>query len=113
MTMHEPWARRHGQGPAAPPVSACSLRGLGKRRTCGRGRCPYASWNGSTQTRAWQVLAGPGPDRMSVVAGHAPRTGFETAVTTPSPGPYFQVKTLDAQGKVIGVSRAVTRPSRP
>lgn len=70
----------------------------------------YASWNGSTQTRAWQVLAGSDPECMSVVAGHVLRSGFETTVSTPDPGPYFQVKALDAHGRVIGVSRAVKLP---
>lgn len=73
----------------------------------------YASWNGSTETKAWQVLAGPRPDSMSVIAGHALRSGFETAVTTDNPGPYFQAKALDAQGKVIGVSLIVKLPGGP
>ncbi|MFJ3303162.1 arylsulfotransferase family protein [Streptomyces sp. NPDC086549] len=68
----------------------------------------YASWNGSTETRAWRVLAGPAPDSLSVVTAHAPRSGFETAVTTDNPGPYFQVKALDARGKVLRSSRIVT-----
>ncbi|QKV90690.1 aryl-sulfate sulfotransferase [Streptomyces sp. NA02950] len=67
----------------------------------------YASWNGSTQTRAWRVLAGPDPRSLSVVVRHAPRSGFETAVTTRSRGPYFQVKALDASGKVLRASHVV------
>ncbi|EFL23511.1 conserved hypothetical protein [Streptomyces himastatinicus ATCC 53653] len=67
----------------------------------------YASWNGSTRTRAWQVLAGPTPRPLSVAVGHAPRTGFETAVTPPATGPYFQVRALDAAGKVLKTSKVV------
>ncbi|MGW1756241.1 hypothetical protein [Streptomyces mirabilis] len=67
----------------------------------------HASWNGSTQTEAWQVLAGSDPHSLSVVVRHAPRSGFETAVTTPTPGPYFKVRALDAKGRVIGDSRVV------
>ncbi|MGR3934537.1 arylsulfotransferase family protein [Streptomyces sp. BRA346] len=67
----------------------------------------YASWNGSTRTRAWQVLAGPNPRSLSVVVGHARRTGFETAVTTPAHGPYFQVRALEAAGKVLRASKVV------
>lgn len=66
------------------------------------------SWNGSTQTRAWQVLAGPDPRSLSVVVGHAERSGFETAVTTSAPGPYFRVRALDAAGKVLRSSPVVT-----
>ncbi|WP_307821770.1 arylsulfotransferase family protein [Streptomyces coffeae] len=70
-------------------------------------RVVYASWNGSTRTRAWQVLAGPDPRSLSVVVRHAPRAGFETAVTTRGRGPYFQVKALDASGKVLRTSAVV------
>ncbi|UNM13673.1 arylsulfotransferase family protein [Streptomyces formicae] len=68
----------------------------------------YASWNGSTQTRAWRVLAGPDPDSLSVVERHAERTGFETAIPTDDPGPYFQVKALDKEGRVLKSSDIVT-----
>jgi hypothetical protein len=70
----------------------------------------YASWNGSTETRAWRVLAGPSPDSLTEVVGQVARAGFETAVHTGNPGPYFQVKALDAAGKVIGTS-GVVQPS--
>ncbi|MEU6971470.1 arylsulfotransferase family protein [Kitasatospora aureofaciens] len=69
----------------------------------------YASWNGSTETAAWQVLAGPDARSLSVVVDHADRTGFETAVTTDNPGPYFRVRALNAKGEVIGTSHVVTR----
>ncbi|MEU6332549.1 arylsulfotransferase family protein [Streptomyces sp. NPDC047049] len=72
----------------------------------------YASWNGSTETRAWQLLAGPDPRSASVVVAHAPRTGFETALTTANPGPYFQVRALDAQGRVLGTSKVVRLTGR-
>lgn len=44
-----------------------------------------------------------------MVVDHADRTGFETAVTTDNPGPYFQVRALNAKGEVIGASHVVTR----
>lgn len=69
----------------------------------------HASWNGSTRTRAWQVLAGSGPRSLSVVVRRARRTGFETAVTTNSRGPYFQVRALDSAGRVLRASRVVKR----
>jgi len=65
----------------------------------------YASWNGSTGTVAWQVLAGPTPDILSVVVNRIPRTGFETEIDVNSDGPYFQVNALNSSGQVIGTSR--------
>ncbi|WP_331743740.1 arylsulfotransferase family protein (plasmid) [Streptomyces sp. NBC_01136] len=90
--------------PYYPPSAAA--------RADGGGGVVYASWNGSTQTRAWRVLAGSDPRSLSVVVGHAPRSGFETAVTTNAPGPYFQVEALNAQGKVLGTSHVVTLSSQ-
>lgn len=65
----------------------------------------YASWNGSTETVAWQVLAGQKPNRLSVVVAITPRTGFEMKIDVNSNGPYFQVKALNSCGQVIGTSR--------
>lgn len=65
----------------------------------------YASWNGSTETAAWQVLAGSTSKKLSVVIISTPRTGFETEIKVNSDGPYFQVKALNSDGKVIGTSR--------
>ncbi len=73
----------------------------------GRGHATvYASWNGSTRTAAWQVLAGPRAGSLAAV-GHGRRTGFQTAITTSSPGPYYQVRALSASGAVLGTSRVV------
>jgi hypothetical protein len=85
--------------PYYPP--ALAVRSSGGRRTV------YASWNGSTQTTAWQVLAGPSAGSLSVVAGRVTRSGFETAITTNNRGPYFQVKALNAAGKVLRASQVV------
>jgi hypothetical protein len=87
------------------PPSAAARTGDGQTTV-------YASWNGSTRTAAWQVLAGPRPGFLSVTVPHARRTGFETAVPTNSTGPYFQVKALDAAGNVLGVSKVV-KTDRP
>ncbi|MER6143915.1 arylsulfotransferase family protein [Streptomyces sparsogenes] len=85
--------------PYYPPSAAARAKG-------GRS-VVYASWNGSTRTRAWQVLAGRDPGALSVVVEHARRSGFETAVPTTSRGPYFQVRALDAAGKVLRASEVV------
>lgn len=65
----------------------------------------YASWNGSTETVAWQVLAGPTCNTLSVVVICTTRTGFETKIDVNSDGPYFQVNALNSYGQVIGTSR--------
>ncbi|WP_371381180.1 arylsulfotransferase family protein [Sporomusa aerivorans] len=65
----------------------------------------YASWNGSTETAAWQVLAGPTPDKLSVLVKCTPRTGFETDICIDSVGPYFKVNALNYCGEVIGTTR--------
>jgi len=66
----------------------------------------YASWNGDTRTASWRVLAGPSPTRLTPVAT-APRTGFETAIATPSAAPYVAVQALDASGTVLGTSHTI------
>ncbi len=90
--------------PYYPPSAAA--------RSAGGRNVVYASRNGSTQTRAWRVLAGRTPGSLSVVARHVPRSGFETAVTTNDRGPYFQVKALDSRGKVLRSSPVVTLSRR-
>lgn len=67
----------------------------------------YASWNGSTETEAWQVLAGPKPNKLSELVMSTSRTGFETDIDVNSVGPYFQVKALNSSGQVIGTSQIV------
>jgi hypothetical protein len=69
----------------------------------------YASWNGSTETDSWQVLGGPMPATLSLLAT-AKKAGFEAAVPVTSTGPFFQVKALNNQGEVIGVSRLTKLP---
>lgn len=69
----------------------------------------YASWNGSTQTVAWKVLAGRCPDHLIKVKT-VEKSGFETAIDVKNHGPYFKVKALNANGKVIGVSKLVKLP---
>ncbi|MNC76002.1 hypothetical protein D3C75_1276380 [compost metagenome] len=67
----------------------------------------FASWNGSTETAAWQVLAGPTPYCLSIIIESTPRTGFETKICLKSDGPYYQVNALDSCGFVIGTSMLV------
>lgn len=89
--------------PDYPPSVAVRVRGAE--------RVVYASWNGSTETAAWQVLAGPDANSLSPVVQYARRTGFETPVATTAPGPYFQVRALDDAGNVIGTSSVAELPN--
>lgn len=66
----------------------------------------YASWNGSTETAAWQVLAGSKPKHLSIVGGSI-KSGFETSISINNKGPYFQVRALDITGQIIGESKIV------
>ncbi|GMK37341.1 hypothetical protein PCCS19_03940 [Paenibacillus sp. CCS19] len=67
----------------------------------------FASWNGSTETAAWRVLAGAALDCLEIVTVRAVRTGFETEITVQSEGPFYQVMALDGAGHVIGTSAIV------
>lgn len=64
----------------------------------------FASWNGSTETVAWNVLAGTSRKKLSIVIDSFPRIGFETVMNINSIGPYFQINALNCAGKIIGTS---------
>jgi hypothetical protein len=84
--------------PSAPPAAAA--------RTVDGKTTVYASWNGATAVAAWRVLAGATPAGLTPVTA-APRAGFETAIPAPGSHALYKVQALDADGKVIGTSRAV------
>jgi hypothetical protein len=65
----------------------------------------YASWNGDTRTATWRVLAGSSAHALAPVAT-APRSGFETAITTPAAA-YVAVQALDSSGAVLGASGTI------
>lgn len=71
----------------------------------------YASWNGSTETVAWQVLAGSSQSELAVVEPNAARKGFETSIVVSGTAAYYQVKALDKAGQVIGTSAVVALSS--
>ena len=66
----------------------------------------YASWNGTTSTAYWRVLAGNTPLTMNVVETVA-KTGFETTIPLIGAYPYVAVQALDSAQDVLGISRAV------
>ncbi len=66
----------------------------------------YASWNGSTETATWRVLAGPKPDDLKPV-GSVPWEDFETAMAIRTDEPHVAVQAEDDSGRVLGTSEAV------
>ena len=89
----------HGQPDDPPDVS------LGRDPITGLGTV-YVSWNGATEARHWEVLAGARPHTLAVV-GVARRRGFETAIPLSRAGGYVAVRGLDAAGARLATSRVV------
>jgi hypothetical protein len=83
-TYASPWVGR----PAAKPVVVVD------------GGTAYASWNGSTEVRRWQLLAG------GKVVATKPWAGLETAIALPAGATDVQVRALGAGGQVLASSPA-------
>ena len=76
-------------------------------RSTASGTLVYATWNGATGVHSWQALAGAKPTSLNP-ASTARRAGFETRIHL-SPGHRFAaVVALDAGGKPLGRSAAIT-----
>lgn len=92
--MRFPW---QGTPRDSPAITASTVPG---------GHTLYASWNGSSETAAWRVLAGPSRGTLRPL-GYALRRGFETAIPIRAAGAYAAVAAVDRSGRVLGVSRAI------
>jgi hypothetical protein len=88
--------RWDGQPLTPPSVAAAIQRG---------GTEVWASWNGSTELRAWRVLAGPTRSRLAPVTGPVHRRGFETAVFLRRHHAVVAVEALGSSGQVLGTSK--------
>jgi hypothetical protein len=86
--------------PSDPPSVAGQLQGGGTD--------VWASWNGSTQVTAWQMLGGSAPTLLAKVGAPVHRTGFETKISLARPYPYVAVRALSASGQVLGTSSTVS-----
>jgi hypothetical protein len=76
-------------------------------RAAGAGAAKVAmSWNGATDVASWRVLAGASPSTLAPVASAA-KSGFQTALTVHTAGPYAAVQALDGSGAVLGTSATV------
>lgn len=85
--------------PTAPPAVVAQPSGTAAMAVA-------VSWNGATEVASWQVLAGASPAALTAVAS-APKSGFQTTIAAPNPGPYVAVQALNAAGAVIAVSPTV------
>ena len=85
--------------PTRPPVAAVSKSSSGALTV-------YASWNGDNRTVDWRLLVGPRTTELLPVSSSA-RTGFETAITSPSGAAYVAVQSLGAHGEVLGTSAPI------
>jgi hypothetical protein len=94
-----PWTGQPAQPPALAAVAVS---------TAHVGATVYASWNGATEVASWEVLAGTSPTALAL-AGSAPKSGFETAISLSavSAGSYVEVQAINSAGAVIGASAAV------
>ncbi len=73
----------------------------------GSGLTVYASWNGATELARWEVLAGPDDVHLATVASAA-RAGFETAIHVTTAQSVIAVRALDASGRTLGTSAAMS-----
>jgi hypothetical protein len=67
----------------------------------------YVSWNGATDVASWRVLAGSSPRTLKPVGPTFASSGFETAISAPTTGPYIEVQALSATGALLRSSKIV------
>lgn len=72
------------------------------------GNTLYASWNGATEVRSWQLLGGPDKKTLKPLLA-VPKTGFEAAIPLPADVPWVAVRALDRLGRSLARSASVGR----
>jgi hypothetical protein len=72
------------------------------------GNTLYASWNGATEVRSWQLLGGTDKTKLRPLLA-VPKTGFEAAIPLPADTPWVAVRALDRLGRSLARSAAVGR----
>jgi hypothetical protein len=65
----------------------------------------WASWNGATEIRRWQVLAGAAADALAPVGAPVPFQDLETRMAARTDQPWIAVRALAADGSVLGTSQ--------
>ena len=74
------------------------------------GQTAYASWNGATEVKRWQVLAGADAQHLKPVKDAA-KSGFETPIRLAKSAAVYAVRAIGAGGKVLGTSPTVKATS--
>ncbi|MGC2192736.1 MAG: arylsulfotransferase family protein [Candidatus Dormiibacterota bacterium] len=85
--------------PTTPPSVATA-------KEAGGGLTVYASWNGSTQTRKWEVLGGPDAANLTPLAT-VKKSGFQTTVHLTAAPALVQVVAEDASGQPLSSSAVI------
>jgi hypothetical protein len=65
----------------------------------------WASWNGATEIRRWQVLAGSAADALAPVGAPVPFQDLETQMVVRTDQPWVAVRALAADGSVLGTGQ--------
>jgi hypothetical protein len=72
------------------------------------GGAAYVSWNGATNVRAWQLLGGSDPRRLSPIGEPVERNDdFEKRIPIPGGQRYIAVRGLGRNHKALGTTHAV------
>jgi hypothetical protein len=86
--------------PLDPPAIAA--------RRHGRDLTIWASWNGATEARRWQVLAGPSANSLAPLGEPVLLEDLETRMRVRTDQPWVAVRALDAGNAALGDSRPVS-----
>lgn len=86
--------------PAQPPALAAQSTASGTNL--------WASWNGSTEVAAWQILGGPDSSHLSPIGDKVSKGGFETAMSVTGRYGALAVEALNSQGAVLATSKPVS-----
>jgi hypothetical protein len=72
------------------------------------GNTLYASWNGATEVKSWQLLGGAEKDKLRPLLD-VEKDGFETAISLPANAAWISVRALDRLGRSMARSATVGR----
>ena len=72
------------------------------------GNTLYASWNGATEVRSWELLGGADKKKLRPLLT-VPKTGFEAAIPLRTDAAWVAVRALDRLGHSLARSAAVGR----
>jgi hypothetical protein len=64
----------------------------------------WASWNGSTEVAAWQILGGPDSSHLSPLGPPVAKSGFETSMSVSGHYATLEVQALNSGGAVLATS---------